>query len=185
MSSLFARLNAVVPIIAAASLAGKEGYAYKLDSSNKAVLCAAITDVPHGIILAVTEDGLEISAAPLGGNHGPVRVKLGAAVTDLRNDLTLRADGTLESDDAAGARVVCARPLETGAADELIQAILVPARKTVAAVTLGNVNGVIAALTSSATTTQAEFNALRDACETLADDVRALAAALQSDAVIG
>jgi hypothetical protein len=43
-----------------------------------------------------------------------------------------------------------------------------------AVVTLGNVNGAIAALTFSSTPTQAEAVALRDACETLADDVRAL-----------
>jgi hypothetical protein len=43
---------------------------------------------------------------------------------------------------------------------------------------LGNANGAIAALTSSANTTQAEFNALRDATETLADDFRALRAKL-------
>ena len=38
----------------------------------------------------------------------------------------------------------------------------------------GNTNSEIGALTSSATTTQAEFNALRDALEELADDVRAV-----------
>lgn len=43
-----------------------------------------------------------------------------------------------------------------------------------AAVTMGSANSAIGNLTSSATTTQAEFNALRDACETLADDARAI-----------
>jgi hypothetical protein len=185
MSTRYLRAAAILAIAAAADLTGKEGFPYKLDAENKAVLCSAITDVPHGIILAVTPDGLEITAAVLGGNHGTVGVKLGAAVTDLRKMLTIRADGTAESDDAAGARVGFALPLEVGEAGEIIECVVFRPRVTVAALTLGNVNGAIAALTSSSTTTQAEFNALRDACETLADDVRALVAALQAGAEIG
>lgn len=42
------------------------------------------------------------------------------------------------------------------------------------AVTMGNTNGEIAALTFSASPTQAECEALRDKCEELADDVRAI-----------
>jgi hypothetical protein len=114
MSSLFARANAVIPIVAALTLAGKEGYFYKLDGSNKAVAIAAVTDIPDGLIGAVNTSGLEISAFKQGGNHGPVFAKLGANVTDLRKDLTLRADGTVESDDGSGDRVIVARPLETG-----------------------------------------------------------------------
>lgn len=42
----------------------------------------------------------------------------------------------------------------------------------------GNVDGVIGALTIGSTYSQAQVQALRDACETLADDVRSLRAAL-------
>lgn len=49
-----------------------------------------------------------------------------------------------------------------------------------AAVTLGNTDGEIAALTFSATPTQAECEALRDKCEELADDVRALSTLLHA-----
>jgi hypothetical protein len=42
------------------------------------------------------------------------------------------------------------------------------------AVTLGNTNGEIGGLTISNPPTQAEVQALRDRCEELADDVRAL-----------
>jgi hypothetical protein len=45
-----------------------------------------------------------------------------------------------------------------------------------AAVTLGNVDGEIGGLTISDPPTQAEMQTLRDKCEELADDVRALAA---------
>ena len=44
-----------------------------------------------------------------------------------------------------------------------------------AAVTLGNTDGEIGGLTISEPPTQAEVQAMRDACEELADDVRALA----------
>jgi hypothetical protein len=49
-----------------------------------------------------------------------------------------------------------------------------------AAVTLGNPDGEIAGLTISDPPTQAEVQALRDKCEELADDVRALATLLHA-----
>jgi hypothetical protein len=49
-----------------------------------------------------------------------------------------------------------------------------PAGASQAAVTLTNTDGVIGGLTISDPPTQAEVQALRDACEELADDVRAL-----------
>ncbi len=128
MSTLYARKTAIVALVAAASLAGKEGFLYKLNESNQAVIVSAVTDTPHGVIGATTVDGLEISAIPLGGNHGTVRVKLGAAVTDLRKALQIRADGTVGPDAATGARTLVALPLETGAADELIECILISPR---------------------------------------------------------
>ncbi len=56
--------------------------------------------------------------------------------------------------------------------------------KVVVMAELGNVNGAIAALTSSATTTQAEFNLLKAELEILADDLRATKAALVSAGVL-
>ena len=49
-----------------------------------------------------------------------------------------------------------------------------PAGADQAAVTLGNTDGEIGGLTISDPPTQAEVQALRDKCEELADDVRAL-----------
>ena len=51
-----------------------------------------------------------------------------------------------------------------------------PSGANQAAVTLGNVDGAIGGLTISDPPTQAEVQALRDRCEELADDVRALSA---------
>lgn len=49
-----------------------------------------------------------------------------------------------------------------------------------AAVVLGNTDGVIAALSFSVIVSQAECQALRNACEVLADDVRALSTLVHS-----
>lgn len=129
MSSLYRRATSIIALVAATSLAGKEGYPYKLNGSNQAVLCSAVTDVPHGIIGDVLDSsGLEISAIPLAGAHGTVGVKLGAAVTDLRKALYVRADGTAGPDPGTGARTLFAYPLETGAADEIIECIVISPR---------------------------------------------------------
>ena len=53
-----------------------------------------------------------------------------------------------------------------------------PVAKTT--ITLGNTDNEIGGLTISATYSQAEVQALRDKCEKLADDVRALKTALSS-----
>lgn len=145
-STLYSRDCAVIKLVATASLAGKEGYFYKLDSSNQAVIVSSASDKPHGLIGAVSNDGLEISALPMGGNHGPVRVKLGTTITDLRVDLTVKSNGTAESDDGAGARVIVARPLETGVADELVECVLLTPRfipAQVAGTLTGSVDGTI------------------------------------------
>jgi len=52
--------------------------------------------------------------------------------------------------------------------------VVQPSGADQAAVTLGNADGDIGGLTISDPPTQAEFQALRDKCEELADDVRAL-----------
>ena len=54
--------------------------------------------------------------------------------------------------------------------------VVQPSGADQAAGTLGNVDGEIAGLTISDPPTQAEIQALRDKCEELADDVRALVA---------
>jgi hypothetical protein len=169
---LFARESAVTLIAAAVSLAGKEFNFYKRDAQNKAVAIAAATDIPDGLILAASDDGLEISAAPFAGNHPPVKVKLGAAVTDLRKDLTLRADGTAEPDDQAGARVIVARPLETGLADEEIECVLF-LKPILNPVALASTNGTAAAA--------ADLAALKAETENIGDDVRALYTALKAN----
>ena len=55
-----------------------------------------------------------------------------------------------------------------------VSPVVQPSGADQAAVTLGNVDGEIAGLTISDPPTQPEVQALRDKCEELADDVRAL-----------
>ena len=57
-----------------------------------------------------------------------------------------------------------------------VTAVTQPAGADQAAVTLGNTDGEIVGLTISDPPTQVEVQALRDKCEELADDVRALSA---------
>lgn len=134
-STLYARETAIASITAIADLTGQEKKFYKLDGSNQAILCTSAADVPDGVIGAVDpSNGLSISAIKCGGNHGPVKLLLGADVTDLRKDLTLRADATVEPDDGSGPRVVVARPMETGTAGEAIECILLKPRVYGAAV---------------------------------------------------
>ncbi len=58
--------------------------------------------------------------------------------------------------------------------------VVQPSGADQAAVTLGNADGEIAGLTVSDPPTQAEVQTLRDKCEELADDVRALSALLHA-----
>lgn len=126
MSTLFSRGNAVIPVAVKSGddFTDLEGYFFKL-SSNEATAIGATTDVPYGVVLDGSRGDTEISALVGFGGPAPVKVKLGSTITDLSKDLTLKADGTVESDDGSGARVVVARPLELGAATELIDAVLV------------------------------------------------------------
>lgn len=167
-SSLYSRGNAIVPIAALVTLAAFGGYFYKLNADGKAIVIASAADIPDGLIADVRADGLEISAAKQGGNHGPIKIKLGAAVTDLRKDLVLRADGSVGPDTGTGARVVVARPLETGAVDETIEAVLIMPRKYGAAVVDGTTNGACAAA--------ADLAALKAETELMGDALRALIA---------
>jgi hypothetical protein len=58
--------------------------------------------------------------------------------------------------------------------------VVQPAGASQAAVTLGNSDNAIGGLSIGATYSQAEVQALRDKCEQLADDVRAVAALLHA-----
>jgi len=100
--------------------------------------------------------------------------------------LTVDADGDVTLGDAQDVAVgtTTGTKLATAAAQKLglwgVTPVVQPAAAAQAAVTLGNIDSEISGLTFSASPTQAECEALRDKCEEVADDVRAMAALLHA-----
>ncbi|MFA5265212.1 MAG: hypothetical protein WC378_15425 [Opitutaceae bacterium] len=150
--------------------------------------CAAVTataDKPLGVITdeaAAAEDPINVEL--LGVTDRTLPMVAGGVIAALNADVYMTASGKVViKPTAAGTYWRIGTNLTTAGADgDMIEVATTKPRKLIVIAALGNVNSAIGALTSSATTTQAEFNALRDACETLADDVRAVAAALNGDA---
>lgn len=127
MSSLLKRETAIIPVTPNEDHTGKEGYAV-IAASGKAALSTAANDDLLGVLLDGEPATGKSSVAVAGGNVGTVRVKLhstpGTVVLGTR--LQLHTNGTFKADLATGARTVCARALESGAANELIEAVLLP-----------------------------------------------------------
>ncbi len=115
----------IQPATSAADLSTKAGYFVEASSGAVSVVNAA-TDNPLGVVV----DGVPSGGANAIGLPGIIaKVKLDGApgTVALGTYLTVTATGTAKADAATGARVVVARALEAGAADELITAqIIVP-----------------------------------------------------------
>jgi hypothetical protein len=121
--SRFTKDVAVLALVAAADHSTKRGFLCKITAGQAAVHDSATAE-PFGIILDGEKAGGMDSVGVLGGNLGTVKVKLGGNITAIGTRLVAKADGTVEADDAAGARVVVGKALETGVTDELIEAVL-------------------------------------------------------------
>lgn len=123
---MIARENALIALTPAADQTGKEGYAVEL-STGQASVCNATTDLPFGVITdGAATTGKSSVAVCAGGFAGTVRIKLGATpgTVNAGTLLQLNADGTANADAGSGSRVVFAQALESGAADELVEAVL-------------------------------------------------------------
>ena len=122
-----ARENAIVTLTPAADQTGKEGYLVDVDGTEKATLIDATTDVPFGVILegagATGKTSIGVAA---GGFKGTVRLKLGATPGTVKAGTVLQTnnDGTVKADAGSGSRVLVGQALESGAANELIEAVL-------------------------------------------------------------
>ncbi|MFA6286983.1 MAG: hypothetical protein WC661_06305 [Opitutaceae bacterium] len=124
MKTSLARTNAILPYEAAADLTGYVGRFVSL-TAGKVSLVSSATVKPHGVLLTDGKAGERVTVAVgAGGLAGVIRVKLAAAVTAPGTDLQLTADGLAQTDAGTGARVIVAQSLETGAVDELIEAVL-------------------------------------------------------------
>ena len=121
---MLARIEAIIPSTHTADFTGLDGYFVETAAGVDTIVNAA-TDIPLGCIL----EGLPRQSTIATQNfHGVVKVKVAATTpgTIVRGTyLTLRADGTVQADAGTGARVRVARALESGAANELIDAYLV------------------------------------------------------------
>lgn len=142
--------------------------------------CGADT-LPLGVYTdKVTTIEDEVAIELLGIANRTLIVVASEAMT-VGDDVYTAANGKVQDEPAsAGTYYKIGRALTAASGDgqELVIAHHAP-QKVIVLALMGNTNSEISALTSSATTTQAEFNALRDKCEELADDVRAIQTALQ------
>ncbi len=123
MSALFKREMAVIPMTPNEDQRGKEGYAVKA-SSGKAALVTADTDMALGVILDGENTDGKTTLAVADACAGTVRVKLDAVpgTVAVGTYLTITATGTFKQ--AVTGKTQCARALEAGAANELIEAAL-------------------------------------------------------------
>jgi hypothetical protein len=122
-----ARENAVITLAPSTDHTGKEGYLVDVDATEKASLIDATADLPFGVILeGATTSGKSAIAVAAGGFKGTVRLKLGTTPGTVKAGVLLQTnnDGTVRADAGTGARVLTAQALESGAAGELIEAVL-------------------------------------------------------------
>lgn len=119
--------NAIITLVAGADQTNKEGYLVDVDINEKANLIDAAADIPFGAIVEGGGAGGRTSiAVSAGGFRGTVRLRLSAAPGTVRAGTLLQTsnDGTVKADAGTGARVVAAQALESGQANELIEAVL-------------------------------------------------------------
>jgi len=124
MKTSLARTNAIVPFKAQLDFTGHVGR-FVTRSRGTIVPVGSATDKPIGVLLTDGKDSEQVSVAiSAGGLAGTVRVKLAADVPGPGIDLQLTADGRVEPDAGVRERVLVAQSLESGAVDELIEAVL-------------------------------------------------------------
>lgn len=123
---MIVRDTQILPMTPAADQTGKEGY-FVEGSPASASICNNAADVPVGVILE-GRDTTGKSSVALPGFAGTVKAKVtgtspGTIVFGTK--LQLKSDGTVQADAGTGARVLTAVALESGAANELIEARLI------------------------------------------------------------
>jgi hypothetical protein len=124
MKTSLARTSAILPFEAAADLTGHVGRFVVL-TAGKVALVNSAAQRPFGVLLTDGKAGEPVSVAVgAGGLAGTIRVKLAAVVANPGTDLQLNANGGVQTDAGTGARVIVAQSLESGAINELIEAVL-------------------------------------------------------------
>lgn len=164
------------------ALDGKENYLVEQGSADNSVkLLTATVGNAIGVVRQKLQAGHPDVSIRMLGKDGTVKVVANGVIA--QGDRVIGASGgkVTKLPTAAGRYRVLGRKLTYGnsANNDVIEisdqpeTIVVPT-----VVTLGNTNSEIGGLTISAAYSQAEVTALRDKCEELADDLRAIHAAL-------
>lgn len=120
-SALLTKETAIIPHTGV-DFTDKEGYLVK-ENAGALALNDSATAAALGVVLEGNAAAKQSSVGVLGGFSGTCRVKLGGAVTKY-NRLQQKSDGTLEVDAGSGARAIVGIALETGVANDLIEAVL-------------------------------------------------------------
>lgn len=122
------RDNAILPFTALDDITGKEGYPVVYENQDYVQIAGdSAGALPLGILLKGGKAGETVSVAiASGGLAGTVRLKLGAPVTAIGQFLRMidSPGGCTFAPDSSGERIVMAQALETGLADEKIEAVL-------------------------------------------------------------
>jgi hypothetical protein len=116
------REQAILPFTPAADQSAYEGYFVNV-SGDTATVSASASTSPFGVILDGETTSGKSSVAVCGGNVGTVRVKLGGTVTKGQY-MQLHSDGRAIVDAGSGARILVALCLESGVANDLVEAML-------------------------------------------------------------
>lgn len=153
---MLARTNAIFPVTPAADYTGYEGYFVKA-AGNTVTLCTGTTDSPIGVITEGSETTGKCAVAMIGaGLAGTVKVKITASSPGtivFGSPLELAAeDGTVKLGTGGGATVV-AIAMESGAAGELIEAVLATTAGTLTLDKTYNTTCVSTGLAAAMTTT--------------------------------
>lgn len=152
---------------------------------NQVDICTA-ADEPLGVITDEAAAVGDVVNVAIFGSAESSQLMVASEPITAGVKVYTSADGKIQNEPgAAGTYYQVGKALDAAAADGDVIEIdaQVPVR-VVVIVALGNVDDEIGALTFSSTPTQAEVEALRDACEELADDVRDIAAALAQPALL-
>lgn len=118
--------KALVALTPTADQSALEGY-FVENSSGSAAVCNSAADTPLGVIVDGEDTTGKSTIAIADAYQGIVTVKVTATspgTIGLGVYGTLKADGTVQADAGTGARVQVCRFLETGAAGELVKAVL-------------------------------------------------------------
>ena len=167
-------------IIGTRNLLGKLGTAV-----NQVDICTT-ADEPLGVITdeaAAAGDPVNVA---LFGSAGSTHLMVASEAITAGAKVYTAAAGKVQNEPAvAGTYYQVGKALEAATADgDVIEIDAQEPIRVVVIAALGNTDNEIGALAIGGTYTQAEVQALRDKCEELADDVRAISGALAQPSIV-